>query len=130
MGMWQNKTLRYGFCCIMALDAYYFVSLIGALKHPLSDAGLLTPVDTPETCEMRVALFRNERNAYITGFSLFTALVLRRLVDIQAKLHEARGSQKSDASGVPMGQPVAAVPLVGPSAGAGPAATQQKSHFD
>ena len=35
-------------------------------------------------------MFRNERNAYITGFSLFMFLVLRRLIDIQMKLHEVR----------------------------------------
>jgi len=35
-----------------------------------------------------------ERNAYITGANLFLFFVLRRLVDIQGKLHVARGQVK------------------------------------
>ena len=39
-------------------------------------------------------MYQNERNAYITGFSLFLFFVLRRLLDIQRKLHEARQQMK------------------------------------
>ena len=46
-----------------------------------------------------------ERNAYITGFSLFLSLVLNRLIDIQGKLHSARQGVKQGGA-VPMGMPV------------------------
>jgi len=36
------------------------------------------------------SLFRNERNLYITGGSLFIFLVLYRIIDVQSKLHEHR----------------------------------------
>ena len=41
-----------------------------------------------------------------SGFSLFLFLVLRRLVDIQAKLHESRADVKTIGHGVPMGMPI------------------------
>ena len=106
----EIPAVRYSFMVVMALDVLYFYFVMDALTHPLYDLGLLTPIDQAPSCEARVALFRNERNAYITGFSLFMFLVLRRLVDIQQKLHVARGEAKSGGAapmGVPMGQPVA-----------------------
>ena len=51
-----------------------------------------------------------ERNALICGASLFLWFVLRRLVDIQGKLHESRAMHKAvggvPTGGVPMGMPV------------------------
>ena len=41
-----------------------------------------------------VMAFERERNAYITGFSLFLFLVLRRMVDIQRQLFKLRGEMK------------------------------------
>ena len=60
-----------------------------------------------------------ERNALICGASLFLWFVLRRLVDIQGKLHESRAMHKAAGGapkgGVPMGMPVGqpAKPLKG-----------------
>ena len=62
---------------------------------------------------------KQERNALICGASLFLWFVLRRLVDIQGKLHESRAMHKAvggaPKGGVPMGMPVGqpAKPLKG-----------------
>lgn len=50
------------------------------------------------TCEVKQAMYREERNAFIAGMGLFLFLVLHRLVDIQDKLHKARESVKLAAS--------------------------------
>uniref|UniRef100_A0A7S3BT76 BAP29/BAP31 transmembrane domain-containing protein n=1 Tax=Haptolina ericina TaxID=156174 RepID=A0A7S3BT76_9EUKA len=101
----ELPAIRYGFTAVMLLNLFYFYFVMDALLHPFYDLGFLSPLDNAPTCESKVALFRNERNAYITGFSLFMFLVLRRLIDIQSKLHQARSEVK--ATGVPpMGQPV------------------------
>lgn len=92
------------------LDLIYFYFVMDAILHPLYDLGLLTPIEQAPTCELKMDLFRNERNAYITGFSMFMFLILVRLVDIQKKLHEARADVKAMGGGVPMGQP-AGVPM-------------------
>ena len=117
--------------------------VIDALLHPFkAHFGFIIIDDPLVTCEVRAAQFERERNAYISGFSLFLFLcarpasipprfldlatrtpvghisdqedhrsfavhsVLRRLVDIQMKLHEARSDSKAANSGVPMGRPV------------------------
>ena len=89
-GLWKNDAVRYTFTAIMALNVFYFYFVMDAILHPFYDLGLLTPIEQAPTCELKMDLFRNERNAYITGFSLFMFLVLRRLIDIQTKLHEVR----------------------------------------
>lgn len=111
-GLWDVTFVRYAFTSCMALDAFYLYFVFDALLHPLYDIGLLTPIETDASCEQRASRLQNERNAYITGFSLFLFFILRRLLDIQAKLHEARGEQKASSGGVPMGEPVAAQPAV------------------
>ncbi|KAL1523306.1 hypothetical protein AB1Y20_018252 [Prymnesium parvum] len=105
--LWHVAGVRYAFIAIMALDAFYFYFVMDALFHPLYDLGFLSPIEQAPTCELKMDLFRNERNAYITGFSLFMFFVLRRLIDIQTQLHQARASIKRMGGGdVPMGEPV------------------------
>ena len=73
--------------------------------------------DALVTCELRAMAFERERNAYITGFSLFLFLVLRRMVDIQKQLFTMRSEMKNvqkrypqifqnSHESVPMGRPV------------------------
>ena len=104
------------------------------------DLGILSPVEYAVSCEAKQDMFRQvaliprspslslrlsepslnpnpnptpteqERNALICGASLFLWFVLRRLVDIQGKLHESRAMHKAvggvPTGGVPMGMPV------------------------
>eukprot|EP00566_Odontella_aurita_P028984 CAMPEP_0113525218 /NCGR_PEP_ID=MMETSP0015_2-20120614/32_1 /TAXON_ID=2838 /ORGANISM="Odontella" /LENGTH=143 /DNA_ID=CAMNT_0000423345 /DNA_START=97 /DNA_END=528 /DNA_ORIENTATION=+ /assembly_acc=CAM_ASM_000160 len=92
--LWDHTGIQYAVIAILVLDAVYFYADIDALRHPLYDLGLLTHESTIP-CEMRAAMMQRERNAYITGFGLFLFFVLRRLVDIQDKLHQARHVAKS-----------------------------------
>eukprot|EP01116_Phalansterium_solitarium_P017521 TRINITY_DN4338_c0_g1_i1.p1 TRINITY_DN4338_c0_g1~~TRINITY_DN4338_c0_g1_i1.p1 ORF type:complete len:152 (-),score=24.12 TRINITY_DN4338_c0_g1_i1:253-708(-) len=41
---------------------------------------------------MKLRLFHSQRNAYITGFSLFLMLVLYRFQDLISQLHQARSA--------------------------------------
>lgn len=101
----KNAAVRYVAFGLTVINALYFWSVVDALIHPsfklafgfVADEALLS-------CEMRANEYERERNAYISVNSLFLFLVLRRLVDIQLKLHEARAEAKN--IGVPVGQPV------------------------
>ena len=112
--LFANQAVRYVYLSFLAIDIFYFWYVVDALTHPLYDFGLLTPIEI-WPCEVRAVMYQRERNAYITGFSLFLGLILNRLVDIQGKLHAMRDQVKSNSVGVPMGQPIA---------------TDGKSHFD
>ena len=109
--LWDKQpSVRYLAIGCTVVNAFYFYHVVDALMHPIwtgvARLGFLQFNDPLVTCEMRALQFERERNAYITGFSLFLFLVLRRLVDIQIKLHEARADCKATGAGVPMGQPV------------------------
>ena len=49
-------------------------------------------------CERRFHTCRDQRNAYITGFSIFVFLIMQRLLVIQGQLFEARKEVKSKKS--------------------------------
>ena len=103
----KQEAIRYIAIGFTIINALYFWTVVDALTDPFkAHFGFLVFDDPLVTCEMRAAMFERERNAYVTGFSLFLFLVLRRLVDIQQKLHEARADSKSAHTGVPMGAPV------------------------
>jgi hypothetical protein len=110
----KTPALRYVAIGLTIVNAIYFFNVVDALLDPwkphlegVFGFGFELIVD----CELRAQRFEREvrvaaapptlcrsdaitlaytaqRNAYITGFSLFLFLVLRRLVDIQQKLHE------------------------------------------
>jgi len=104
----HNQTVKYCGFAVLALDAYYFAYTMDAISNPLYHVGMMSPMEEQViSCEVGLAMFRNERNAYITGFSLFMFLVLRRLVDIQSQLFESRSRAKA-AANVPVGRPVEA----------------------
>ena len=101
----KNAAVRYVAFGLTIVNALYLWSVMDALLHPSFRLALgYMGAEALLSCEMRALEFERERNAYITGISLFLFLVLRRLVDIQVKLHEARAEAK--AGGVPFGQPV------------------------
>ena len=77
----SNQGVKYAGFAILLLDAYYFAGTMDALSNPLVHVGIVaSPIDDVIlSCEVGLEKFRNERNAYITGFSLFMFLVLRRL---------------------------------------------------
>jgi B-cell receptor-associated protein 31 len=115
-GTWESQTaVRYVSYAAVIINALYLWRVSDALKVPLYAFGILE--DPLISCELRASRFERERNAYITGFSLFLFLVLRRLVDIQAKLFESRADAKSASAVVPMGAPIAG-------------ARAPKSHFE
>mmetsp|Transcript_28101 Transcript_28101/g.77287 ORF Transcript_28101/g.77287 Transcript_28101/m.77287 type:complete len:153 (-) Transcript_28101:113-571(-) len=81
--------------CFLLLDILYFWFVSDALLHPLYDFGILNfAVEGGITCEAKQDLFYNERNAYLTGISIFLFLILHRMLDIQHKLHNARNRVK------------------------------------
>ena len=106
--LWDKSGLRFTFYIFLAADIFYFWYVCDALLHPLYDFGLLIPMEVT-SCEIKAGQYQAERNAYITGFSLFLFLILHRLIDIQKKLHSSRESAKQAqrfGESVPMGQPV------------------------
>lgn len=106
-GLWEQKYVQYTAITMLLVDAFYFYHVMGALLHPLYDFGILSPVDVGLPCHMKSEMFRNERNAYISGGGLFLFFVLNRLVDIQDKLHAYRtivkGSSNDDGDVAPSG---------------------------
>jgi hypothetical protein len=89
--IWTPQPVKYIVALVMALNAWYFWSTL----HFMSRQGsLLSPIDTARTQTEEISLYRNERNAFLTGGNLFLFLVLRRLVDIQDQLRRARIAYK------------------------------------
>lgn len=106
--VWEKSApVRYIAIGLNVINAFYFWHVMDALLDPFAHFALvLYEMEPMLSCETRAFAFERERNAYITGMSLFLFLVLRRLVDIQVKLHESRLDSKAMSSGVPMGAPV------------------------
>mmetsp|Transcript_8721 Transcript_8721/g.13450 ORF Transcript_8721/g.13450 Transcript_8721/m.13450 type:complete len:158 (-) Transcript_8721:205-678(-) len=98
INIWDNKQVQYFVYFLLVVDVLYFYFVFNALLNPLYDIGILSPVEMGISCEQKQDLFYNERNAYITGGSLFLFFVLNRLVDIQEKLHQTRKRVKSFSS--------------------------------
>mmetsp|Transcript_11346 Transcript_11346/g.16671 ORF Transcript_11346/g.16671 Transcript_11346/m.16671 type:complete len:158 (-) Transcript_11346:121-594(-) len=95
INIWENKQVQYFIYFILIMDVIYFYFVFHALLNPFYDLGILSPVEMGISCEQKQDLFYNERNAYITGGSLFLFFILNRLVDIQEKLHQARKHVKT-----------------------------------
>ena len=110
--------MRYIALFLGSINVIYFLMVFDALRQPFYAFGFMLE-DALVSCEFRAMAFERERNAYITGFSLFLFLVLRRMVDIQKQLFTLRAEMKDaqkrypalfqetrDPHGVPMGRPV------------------------
>lgn len=87
----KAQFVRFSVVLVMAVNAYYFWF---TLRFMGRQGSLFSPVDTARTEYEEVAMYRNERNACITGGNLFLFLILRRLVDIQEQLRKARTASK------------------------------------
>uniref|UniRef100_A0A7S2Y3Z1 Endoplasmic reticulum transmembrane protein n=1 Tax=Entomoneis paludosa TaxID=265537 RepID=A0A7S2Y3Z1_9STRA len=93
--LFSQRPVQITCACLLVLDALYFWFVFDAMLNPLYDFGILNlGAEGGITCEAKQDLFYNERNAYLTGFSLFLFLILHRLIDIQDKLHKARNRVK------------------------------------
>lgn len=91
--LWHAKPVQYTVMVLLVVDIGYFCTVADALLHPFYD-NLAPAYNMGITCEYKQDLFYNERNASITGASVFLFFVLRRLVDIQDKLYQSRGQVK------------------------------------
>ena len=98
VGLWDVQAVQYFSIAFLVLDSIYFYFIMGALLHPLYDLGILSPIDMSPTCEIKQAMFREERNAFIAGMGLFLFFVLNRLVEINRKYHKMRGEAKAAAA--------------------------------
>jgi Bap31/Bap29 transmembrane region len=87
--LWMLKPVEYTVLALLALDIFYLAFVWQSLSNPLYDMGIFSH-DMGVSCEYKQDLFLAERNAYIASSVLFLFFVLRRLVDIQDKLHVAR----------------------------------------
>jgi len=98
--LWTSPPVQYTVYAILVVDVGYFSTVADALLHPFYD-NLAPAYNMGITCEYKQDLFYNERNATITGASIFLFFVLRRLVDIQDKLFVSRGQVKALMEGGP-----------------------------
>lgn len=89
--IWDAQFVRFMVYLIMAVNLWYFWFTLHVMGR---QGSLLSPIDTARTEMEEIALYRNERNAFITGGNLFLLLILRRLVDIQGQLRKARMTSK------------------------------------
>lgn len=96
--LWDNRFIKYTCYVLLVIDMFYFYFVFHALLHPLHDFGMIRnpAIESGITCEQKQNWFYNERNAYITGSSLFLFIVLNRLVQIQDKLHKTRQQVKQN----------------------------------
>jgi Bap31/Bap29 transmembrane region len=92
--LWLLKPVEYTVLALLALDVFYLAFVWQSLTNPLYDMGVFSH-DMGVSCEYKQDLFLAERNAYIAASVLFLFFVLRRLVDIQGKLHVARKQVKA-----------------------------------
>lgn len=96
--LWEATWIQYTVYLVLAIDVVYFYFVFDALSHPLYDLGILTPIEMGVSCEQKQDLYYNERNAYISGGSIFLFFVINRLIDIQEKLHVQREMVKAAAA--------------------------------
>ncbi|KAG8462554.1 hypothetical protein KFE25_010379 [Diacronema lutheri] len=89
--IWGAQFVRFTVVLVMAIDVVYLWFTLHVMGR---QGSLFSPVDTARTEMEEIALYRDERNAFITAGNLFLFLVLRRLVDIQDQLRRARIASK------------------------------------
>lgn len=106
-GLWDQTAVKGVSIVVMAINTLYLWHVVDVLLSPLIAMGFLVAQTPLDSCEVRVEMLEKERNATVCGVNLFFFLILRRLVDIQMKLHESRADAKS-ANHIPMGRPVKA----------------------
>eukprot|EP01083_Nonionella_stella_P221766 791980_1 len=82
--LWNtNSAMRYISYIIVFINMIYFAMTYKKVYYS-------PPQEMLKECDRKIELFREQRNLYITGFSIFLFFVFRRVLDIQRKLHNAR----------------------------------------
>eukprot|EP01059_Diplonema_ambulator_P027230 TRINITY_DN45083_c0_g1_i1.p1 TRINITY_DN45083_c0_g1~~TRINITY_DN45083_c0_g1_i1.p1 ORF type:complete len:134 (+),score=40.93 TRINITY_DN45083_c0_g1_i1:63-464(+) len=85
MSIWTKfPNLRYISYALLTLNGYYFYASYMWLHEDHDHS----------TTAFKTRLFREQRNAYLTGMGLGLFFILRRLMDLHTQLHAAREAQK------------------------------------
>ena len=95
--LWRHQFVRYTFAVTTVVNGCNLALLFNALRRPYYQLGLSfgrARIRGLMDLGLQIDLLRNERNAFISGTSLFMFLILRRLIDIQTQLHSARTVEK------------------------------------
>ena len=90
---WSNNPIVKAISgLVLALDTFYLYDTFNHLyfKKRRKDGAPLDHTGPWGDCERRLHVCRDQRNAYITGFSIFVFLVMWRLLTIQKQLYDAR----------------------------------------
>eukprot|EP01063_Lacrimia_lanifica_P036723 TRINITY_DN7368_c0_g3_i1.p2 TRINITY_DN7368_c0_g3~~TRINITY_DN7368_c0_g3_i1.p2 ORF type:complete len:135 (+),score=68.64 TRINITY_DN7368_c0_g3_i1:82-486(+) len=86
--VWNTyPNLRYIAALMLTLNAYYFYNSMHYLYF--SDR-----YEHSEIKDTKTRMFREQRNAYLTGFGIGLFFVLNRLMDLHTQLYDARNVQK------------------------------------
>ena len=96
--LWNNQVVKYAFYLASIVNGCNLVMLFYALRQPYYQLGLAfgrPRMRLLMDIGAQLELLRDERNAFISGSSLFMFVILRRLVKIQTQLHSARTAQKA-----------------------------------
>uniref|UniRef100_A0A7S0XLC7 Endoplasmic reticulum transmembrane protein n=1 Tax=Elphidium margaritaceum TaxID=933848 RepID=A0A7S0XLC7_9EUKA len=89
--LWStNSGVRYVAWLMVLINFIYFATTYQAYYY----APQINSVTKWEDCDLKIQRFREQRNLYITGFSIFLFFILRRVLDIQSKLHETKTQLK------------------------------------
>eukprot|EP01043_Picozoa_sp_COSAG02_P047619 COSAG02_NODE_4584_length_5189_cov_110.838900_4_plen_180_part_00 len=102
--LWNHQFVKYSFTVLSVVNSCNLVMLFYLLRQPYYQLGLgfgRRRVRALMELGAQIELLRNERNAFISGASLFLFVILRRLVKIQKQLHSARTAEKSATTGSP-----------------------------
>ena len=90
--LWNtNSAIRYISWLIVGINIIYFVLTYKNVYYSPPPEIL----SRWEECDTKILRFREQRNLYITGFSVFVFFIFRRLLEIQIQLHQARKKVKA-----------------------------------
>jgi B-cell receptor-associated protein 31 len=99
--LWNHQLVQSAFAVTSIVNGCNLAMLFYALRQPYYQLGLgFGRRHMRALMEMgaQIELLRNERDAFISGTSLFLFVILRRLVRIQMQLHSARAAEKAAAA--------------------------------
>lgn len=96
--LWNRQFIRYAFAVTSVVNGCNLAMLFYALRQPYYRLGWGFGMPRARglmEAGAQIELLRNERNAFVSGTSLFVFVVLRRLIKIQMQLHSARTVEKA-----------------------------------
>ena len=83
----KHPNIRYACALMLTLNAYYFYNSMDYLYSSDQSKHF-------EIKDVKTRMFREQRNAYLTGFGIGLFFVLNRLIDLHTQLYDARTVQK------------------------------------